>query len=325
MDVAKKEYPLLPMQRVSEVTRSTEPIWLIEHLWQMSAAGIIGGQPKCCKSWLGLEMSVAVASGTPCLGSFAVTKTGPVLAYLAEDAAEQVRGRIEGICRARSVPLASLDLILITSPSLRLDLPEDQNKLKASLKAIRPRMLLLDPLVRLHRLDENSSREISGLLGYIRELQREYDVAVVLTHHSSKRERSRPGQGLRGSGDLHAFGDSNIYLTRKRDGMIQVTTEHRGSAAIDPFTMELITEEDSASLKLSDTPSPLLRDEKKPISLAERVLQQLSVLPSPIAKSHLREALRVNNQKLGETLRELQQSGAILQDGGGWILATPLL
>ena len=325
MAVKEDRDDLLPVQKVGEIMPSKEPLWLIEHLWQMSAAGIIGGQPKCCKSWLGLEMAVAVACGEPCLGRFKVTKTGPSLIYLAEDSSEQVRGRIEGICRARSVALSSLNLLLITMPSLRLDLPDHQRQLRATIAAMHPLLLLLDPLVRLHRLDENSSREISGLLGYIRDLQREFDLAVVLTHHSSKRERARPGQGLRGSGDLHAFGDSNLYLSRKRDGLIQVTTEHRGSAAIDPFAIELISDGDSAALAMANADFVGNNTEKSQATLSQRITEHLSCISSPISKARLREALRVNNQRLGDTLQDLLQQGFIVQNGDGWSLSTPLL
>ncbi|MBM4345172.1 MAG: AAA family ATPase [Deltaproteobacteria bacterium] len=92
---------------------------------------------------------------------------------------------------------------------LRLDPQTDQRRLAQAVQRYRPRLLLLDPLVRLHRLDENSASEISGLLGYLRHLQRWGNVAVVLVHHASKKLRAQPGQGLRGSSDLHAFGDSN--------------------------------------------------------------------------------------------------------------------
>ena len=41
--------------------------WLIEDLWAEEAVGIVGGEPKCCKSFLALDIAVSVASGTPCL------------------------------------------------------------------------------------------------------------------------------------------------------------------------------------------------------------------------------------------------------------------
>jgi RecA-family ATPase len=107
---------------------------------------------------------------------------GPTLVYLAEDALPQVRARIAGICSHRGIDLSALDVHVITAPAVRLDQSADQKRLSATLEQLRPKLLLLDPLVRLHRLDENSSADISSLLGYLRELQRRYDVAVVVTH-----------------------------------------------------------------------------------------------------------------------------------------------
>jgi hypothetical protein len=75
--------------------------------------------------------------------------------------------------------------------------------------------------VRLHRIDENLAGEMSALLGELRALQREHHVAIVLVHHVRKNgsPRGQDGQSLRGSGDRHAWGDSNLYL-RRRDGHI---------------------------------------------------------------------------------------------------------
>ena len=55
-----------------EMPSTSSPLWLIENLWSARAVGIIGGAPKSLKTWLALEMAVALASGSPCLGSFIV-------------------------------------------------------------------------------------------------------------------------------------------------------------------------------------------------------------------------------------------------------------
>ena len=69
-------------------------------LWSADAVGIVGGEPKCCKSFLALDLAVAVASGTPCLRRFSVPQPGRVLLYAAEDALHIVRSRLEEIGRA---------------------------------------------------------------------------------------------------------------------------------------------------------------------------------------------------------------------------------
>src|SRR3972149_4946483 len=74
--------PLLPVVRVGEIDgQDNTPRWLVEQLWGESAVGVIGGAPKCSKTWLGLDMALSVATGTACLGKYAVPEAGPGLGY----------------------------------------------------------------------------------------------------------------------------------------------------------------------------------------------------------------------------------------------------
>jgi hypothetical protein len=312
----------LPVQRAAELeVQRPEQTWLIQDLWGQNAVGIIGGAPKCGKSWLGLDMALSVASATPCLGRFAVQLQGPALVFLAEDSLPAVRARLAGLCAHRQLDLRGLDLYVITAPSLRLDQGPDRQLLAAMLLSINPRILLLDPLVRLHRLDENSAADISQLLGFLRELQRTHDTAIVLVHHASKKHRAQPGQALRGSSDLHAFGDSNAYLARQQARLI-LTCEHRAARAPEPITLELVStpEGHQAHLEVRSarTPDPSA-------SLSERALLVVQGAAKPISRKALRETLRVNNQRLGEALQMLKQQGAVVQTDSGWmaVRATP--
>ncbi len=54
---------LLPVEIAHRLSVQTaEKSWLIDGLWLDQAVGIIGGEPKCCKSFLALDMAVAVAT-----------------------------------------------------------------------------------------------------------------------------------------------------------------------------------------------------------------------------------------------------------------------
>jgi len=302
--------------------RQPEELWLIRHIWGRSAVGILGGAPKTCKSWLGLEMALSVASGTKVLGHFMVDDPGPALVYLAEDALPHVRRRIESLCRHKRLRLQAPALFVITATALRLDLESDQKRLWATVERIRPKLLLLDPLVRLHRLEENSSTEISRLLAYLRELQRSLDVAVVLVHHASKRMRSDPGQALRGSSDLHAFGDSNGYLARCGEH-VMLTVEHRSAKALPPFAMRLVSNAEETDTHLEIVGAAAVNGSSTP-SLEEAVLEALAKAGGPLTRGRLREALRVNNQRLGKVLTDLEQQSRIRRNAEGWLLAPDL-
>ncbi len=112
--------PVEPAWRLAD--RAEDQRWLVSGLWSEQAVGIIGGEPKCCKSFLALDLAVAVAAGVPCLRRFAVPRAGRVLLYAAEDALHIVRRRLDGICAAAGLGLADLDVQVITAPTVRLDL-----------------------------------------------------------------------------------------------------------------------------------------------------------------------------------------------------------
>src|SRR6202008_475501 len=180
----------------------------------------------------------SVASGTPCLRRFAVRRTGPVLLFPAEDSLAVVRRRLEGICSAAGVGFQSLQVEVITAPTLRLDTPKDRERFTNTVQALQPRLLILDPLNRLHRLDENDASQIAALLSYLRQLQRAFHVAVLVVHHARKDANStRPGQALRGSSELHGWGDSNLYM-RRRGAQLTLSTENRGAASQDPIPIQ---------------------------------------------------------------------------------------
>ncbi len=306
---------VFPVQRVAELDLQLEhDRWLIEGLWGRSAIGLVGGAPKCCKTWMGLDLAVSVASGTAAIGHFAVHATGPALIYLAEDALPQVRVRVESLCRHRGLHLGGLDLHVITAPVLRLDLACDQQRLARTIDRLKPILVLLDPLVRMHRLDENSAAEISGLLGYIRNLQRNYDVAVVLVHHASKKQRSQPGQALRGSSDLHAIGDSNLYLARTGEHIV-LTIEHRAAPSPDPMTIELVAAGNTPYLRLCHRVTGC--GQAAHASLDQQVLGLLAQ-NAGLSRTELRARLRVNNQRLGGCLTELERQGRIRRTPNGW-------
>jgi RecA-family ATPase len=306
---------LLPVVRVGEIkSQENAQRWLVEGLWGASSVGVIGGAPKCAKTWLGLDMALSVATGTPCLGKYAVPEPGPVLVYLAEDALPVVRERVAGMARHRALDLAGVDIHVITAPTLRLDRDRDRLRLLETTRRLRPRLLLLDPLVRLHGIDENNAGEVAELLAYFRSLQRQLDLSVLLVHHTRKNAAGgvTAGQGLRGSGDIHAFGDSNLYLRRTRDHLI-LSSEHRAAPASAPVTLDLVTTNaETTHLEVVAE----LREEKRR-GLEEQVLDLLAQ-GAALTRAKIRDSLAVQNERLGVALESLEQTSRLRRTPTGW-------
>ncbi len=262
---------------------------------------------------MGLDLAVSVASGTACLDRFEVHTPGPVLVYLAEDAQPRVRDRVAQLCLHRGLSLQSLNLHVVAAPSLRLDLERDQHALDQTLAALHPKLLLLDPLVRLHRLDENSAAEVSGLLGFLRHLNRTHQLALILVHHMAKRSRRDLGQALRGSSDLHAWTDSACYLVRRNDQRLQLTVEHRSAPAPDPVLLRLVSGDGEPLRLLIDSDEVA---QQQP--LGEAIRCELRRSPQPVSRTALRRLLRVNNARLGEALLTLEKRSLVVRSPDGW-------
>ncbi len=313
----------LPVMRAADLADvPTERRWLVDQLWGDEAVGIVGGEPKCCKSFLALDLAVAVASGAPCVRRFAVSRTGRVLLFAAEDALHIVRQRLAGIARAAGRDLADLDIQVITAPSVRLDIERDRDALTETVDRLRPRLLVLDPFVRLHRIDENISGEVAPLLAYLRELQRRYHVAVVLVHHARKGgSKMRAGQALRGSSEFHAWGDSNLYLRRHGD-QLTLSVEHRAAAAITAVPLQLAVGDNAVALVATEQAAPeLVAAAPAEISVAHRILEHLEAAAVPLTATALRKLCQIRNANLQSALAALVAGGQVRKQRTGYALA----
>lgn len=315
---------MFPVCRAADL--ATTPVncrWLIEGLWGHRAVGICGGEPKCFKSFIALEVAVAVASGRPCLRRFHVAEPGRVVVFAGEDALDEVRFRLEGIARAAGTELAALDLFVITAPVVRLDRPNDRKKLEETVAALKPRLLVLDPFVRMHRIDENVSAEVTPLLANLRELERKHETAVLLVHHARKgAAHARGGQALRGSSELHAWGDSNLYVRTKGNSVL-LAIEHRAAPSTGGIVIDVKIADGRVSLAAadptpSDEPAMAVPSVLTPI---ERIQQALLATREPRSLKQLRSICRIRMETLCDALATLKGQGRVVQDRSGYRLA----
>ena len=312
-----------PLRRAAELDAAPHPQrWLIESLWADEAVGIVGGEPKCCKSFLALDLAVSVASGAPCLRHFPARQRGPVVLFAAEDPLHVVRQRLQAIAAAAGVDFNTLDIHVITSPTLRLDLEQDRRRLHATVEAIQPKLLVLDPFVRLHRVDENLVADVAPLLGYLRQLQRSFHTAVLLVHHARKGAGGvRAGQALRGSSEMHAWGDSLLYLRRCRGNVLRLSVEHRAAASIDDLSVELRSDGDALALqRVEGEASSRTTDHEGP-SDVERVAHALAQAATPLSMRQVRQACRMRMSSVGQALDTLAAHGRTVKSVDGYALA----
>lgn len=312
----------LPVQRASQLATAGPQIqWLVEGLWSDQAVGILGGEPKCYKSFLALDLAVSVASGTACLRQFPARRRGKVLLFPAEDSLAIVRQRLEGIATVAQVDFPSLPVEVITAPSLRLDTATDRQRLADTVQKLQPILLVLDPLIRLHRIDENDATQVAGLLSYLRQLQRRFGLAILLVHHARKDSHSsRPGQALRGSSELHGWGDSNLYIRRK-GAQLTLSTEHRAAPSQDHIPLQLT--QSGSALALAALDKPLAEPKTDPTPI-QRVRAALAQLQEPVfSVQQLRKLCAIRTETLCAALEALTQQGELSRNSKGYQLNLP--
>ena len=311
---------------VVQVAQLAEPnpltLWMIEALWLRQAVGVIGGAPKTTKTYLALDLALSVASATACLSTFAVRDPGAVLIYMAEDTEAAIKERLLALCRHRQLDLHRLPLYAITARTLRLDRDTDQRRLAQTVDAFHPTLVVLDPLVRLHALNENDAGEISRLLGYLRDLQRQHRCAVLLVHHTRKGAAAgaQAGQNLRGSGDIHAWVDSSLYLSRRQQHLT-LSPEHRSAAAPEPITLALVStaaDPGDAHLEIVDAAQSAASEREQ---IEAMLIAELRAAPR--SRAELRQALSLRNERLGHLLERLAAQGRIVHVDHCWRVPFP--
>jgi len=304
-----------PVVRADSIPPSPpEQQWLVESLWGQEAVGVIGGEPKCGKSLLALNLAVAVASGRPCLGRFAVHRQGPVLYFAAEDALHIVRSRLDGLSHATATSLAGIDVWLITAPTVRLDVSEHRSQLADTVRTVAPALVILDPFVRLHRRDENASADIVPMLAYLRDLQRTFHCAIAVVHHSRKGAgNTRAGQALRGSSEFHAWADAGLFLRRHKD-CLTLSTEHRAHPSIPDLPLVLAPADPAVALAIAEDTAAA------PASELDRILSTLASHDSPLSLRQLQPLVGIRTQRLSALLHQLADDKRIRSTPAGWQL-----
>jgi hypothetical protein len=310
----------LPIRHVATIPpRPAEAQWLIESLWAAEGVGIVGGLPKSLKTWLATEFALAVAAGTKALGRFTVKAQGPVLVYAAEDDLPSMRSRFQAVADARGIDLKDTPVFLIDVATLHLDEPRQLHRLRRTIAKARPRLLVLDPFVRITKVDENSAQEVSAVLGSLRALQREHQLAVLLVHHMRKSPSAHLGQQLRGSSDFAAWSDSGLYLVRHGPSEVTLSIEHRGAPSPPPLRIRLELEA-SPHLVVDDTALSSTQPSLEADPLHAAILERLRLSGRPVPGLQLRDALKVRKANLLEALRALRTRGLVQREEQGWFL-----
>ena len=163
-------------------------------------AGTVGAlvaQGGAGKSWIALELAMAVAGG-PDLLEIGIEATGPVLYLPAEDPELALRHRLfdaaPQLDDAAQAQLAeALEIVPLMGRAVDLMTPAWASAVERMAEG--KRLVVIDTLRRFHSGDENSSSDMAKLLGVMERLCASTGTSMLFLHHTAK------GASLNGSGD----------------------------------------------------------------------------------------------------------------------------
>jgi AAA domain len=190
------------------------PSELVAGMLHYGSKCAIGGNSKAYKTWILLDLAVAVATGSDWLG-FRTSK-GTVLYVNFEIQPAPMQRRVAAVVRAKDVELKPGDIALWNLRGHAADYRNLIPKIIARAKTEGFALVILDPLYKLlGSADENSARDIAELLNAIERLAVETGAAVAYANHFAKGSASgkEAQDRISGSGVFARDPDSLIIFT----------------------------------------------------------------------------------------------------------------
>jgi AAA domain len=177
---------------------------------------IIAGRPKIGKSWLALDICIAVAGGRLCLGERKPTQ-GDVLYCALEDNPRRLQRRIEKILSPISGSWP--ERLTLATSWRRLDAGGVDDIHEWVEGASNPRLVVLDTLAGVRPIKtKNGYTEDYESLTEVHKLANEHGIAIPVLHHTRKMEAEDPLDTVSGTLGLAGCADTVLVLNRSAKG-----------------------------------------------------------------------------------------------------------
>lgn len=190
-----------------------EPTWAVPDILAEGVT-LLGGRPKLGKSWLSLNLGVAVATGGYALGTIPV-EAGAVLYLALEDGDRRLQARLRSVLAGEPAP-GNLHIATTWSPLDEGGLEGIEGWARAHPDA---RLLVVDTLKRVRAKESGNERLYDADYNAIQplaDLARHYHVSILVITHVRKSDANDPLDLISGSIGLTAAADGILVLKRER-------------------------------------------------------------------------------------------------------------
>lgn len=195
------------------ITRNIPPQqWYIQDILPQQGTLLLFAEPKKMKSFMAQYSGYCIASGQPWLGIVTTQAKVAILQYEISEPAyvdrlRQMAGRFT----------LQPNTIWEDSPGRRKYLtdPEYLNQVRAALRALEAKVIIIDCLSACFAGDENNSVDIERFINAVELLKEENGASIILVHHSRKPSifgGNDPMNNSRGHSKLTGWPDTIMYM-----------------------------------------------------------------------------------------------------------------
>ena len=214
--------------------------WLVDRILPKEAVGILAGPAGYGKSWLLLDLAIEMSRGGKWLGQFSTTP-GRILYLDEESSVMLLRKRFKKLLKAKGLDEEGVEVHLSVGQGLSLSEMQSVARLRGLLKTLKPSLVIIDSLIRVHNAEENSAKEMAEVFGVVKDLVREFKCSFLFADHQRKPGHFNVSSDLllRGSTEKVAFIDSLLSLQRKDNHLIVDHSKSRHDEAIPAFIVSI--------------------------------------------------------------------------------------
>ena len=274
------------------------PSWLVKGLIETDSFGCLYGVPSAGKSFIGIELSSCVATGTPFYGM--PVKKGAVI-HIAGEGQSGIARRFKAWEIARGILLNGAPLYMNQGAVSLIDDNSMVNVVHALERLIleigcSPTLVILDTWSRLLGGDDSLPSDAAAGVAALDKLRSQFDnfAAIVVHHEGHTQGRSRGWSGLRAAVDIE------LRATCEKDDVVRLEcTKSKDTKRIEPMAFLFMPVE-----------LPIRNDSGEPVTSA--VLTPTDWTPAP--KVTKKKRIGKNQVLALDILRRLTESGEVKVD-----------
>lgn len=220
---------------------SAEPVkYLIDGVLVKDTLTMLSAYAATGKSLLSLAIAKSILTGDKLFDSLSVSETGSVLIIDEENPASFIKERLQGFGFTPELPLHFLHY-----QNIKIDDAVLFNELCGVIEQIKPKLVIIDSLIRIHGQKENEAG-MSIIMGKLRNLV-QLGTTVLLIHHHRKGAGDLK-EGIRGHSDIIGGVDMAITLEQKEDYLLLSYAKSR-TVSHEPIRLELQSSEGMFNFK----------------------------------------------------------------------------